>query len=79
MRAEFENIKVLGAMGVRVPRVVGYGEQRFCGAVINSYMLTEEIFGAMGVDFAVHQWVGEQPLEQPVTQRRANPVGRVGA
>ncbi|MFT5826711.1 MAG: hypothetical protein ACI8ZW_002225, partial [Yoonia sp.] len=64
MRAEFEKIKVLGAMGLRVPRVVGYGDQRFCGAVINTYMITKEISDAMGVDFIVHQWMGQQPKEQ---------------
>jgi hypothetical protein len=64
MRAEFEKIQFLGKIGLRVPRVVGYGDQRFCGAVINTYMITEEIPQAMGVDFIVHQWMRQQPVEQ---------------
>tara|TARA_B110000285_G_scaffold83054_1_gene95552 strand:+ start:960 stop:1934 length:975 start_codon:yes stop_codon:yes gene_type:complete len=64
MRAEFEKIQSLGQMGIQIPRVVGYGEQRFCGAVINTYMITEEIPNAMGVDFIVHQWMNEQPVDQ---------------
>ncbi len=64
MRAEFEKIQSLGKMGLRIPRVVGYGEQRFCGGVINTYMITEEIANAMGVDFIVHQWMDQQPVEQ---------------
>ncbi|CAA6692809.1 MULTISPECIES: lipopolysaccharide kinase InaA family protein [unclassified Lentimonas] len=64
MRAEFEKIQSLGKMGLRIPRVVGYGEQRFCGAVINTYMITEEIPDAMGVDFIVHKWMSDQPIEQ---------------
>jgi len=63
MRAEFEKIQSLGKMGLRIPQVVGYGEQRFCGAVINTYMITEEIPEAMGVDFVVHKWISEQPVE----------------
>lgn len=64
MRAEFEKIQAIGKMGLRIPRVVGYGDQRFCGAVINTYMITEEIPNAMGVDFIVHQWMNEQPVDQ---------------
>lgn len=64
MRAEFEKIQSLGRMGLRIPRVVGYGEQRFCGAVINTYMITEEIPNAMGVDTIVHQWMDTQPKDQ---------------
>ena len=64
MRAEFEKVQSLGKMGLRIPRLVGYGDQRFCGGVINTYMITEEIPDAMGVDFIVHQWMREQPVEQ---------------
>ncbi len=64
MRAEFENIKELGQMGLRIPRLVGYGEQRFCCGLINSYMITEEIPNAMGVDSLVHQWLGTQPQDK---------------
>ena len=64
MRAEFENIQYLGRIGVRIPRLVGYGEQRFCGGLVNTYMITEEIPNAMGVDSLVHQWLGKQPKDK---------------
>ena len=64
MRAEFENIQFLGRIGLNIPRLVGYGEQRFCGGLVNTYMITEEIPNAMGVDSLVHQWLGKQPKDK---------------
>ena len=64
MRAEFERVAELGRMGLRVPRLVAYGDQRLCGGVVNTFMITEEIPDAMGVDFVVHKWIGEHPPEQ---------------
>lgn len=61
VRTEYEKMEKLGEFGIRIPNLVAYGDQRFCCGVVNSFIITEEIPKAMGVDFAVGEWMGQQP------------------
>lgn len=61
VRAEYEKMEKLGEFGLRIPNLVAYGDQRFCCGVVNSFILTEEIPKAMGVDFVVGEWMEQQP------------------
>ncbi len=60
VRAEYENLEKLAGWGFRVPRLVAYGDHRFAGGVIHAFIITEEIPRAMGVDYLVHEWFGQQ-------------------
>lgn len=64
VRAEYEMMEKLGEYGLRIPKLVAYGDQRFCCGVVNSFIITEEIPKAMGVDFAVGEWMEQQSESQ---------------
>ncbi len=63
VRAEYENLQRLGECGLRIPRLVAYGDHRFAGGIIHAFIITEEIPKAMGVDYLVHEWFGQQTEE----------------
>jgi len=71
VKAEFEKMERLGEYGIRIPGLVAFGNQRFCGGVINSFIMTEEIPKAMGVDFVVGAWMEQQPKELHEIHREA--------
>lgn len=63
VRAEYENLERLAKCGLRTPQWVAYGDHRFAGAVINAFIITEEIPNAMGVDYLIHTWLAQQSAE----------------
>ena len=63
LRAEYENLQRLSEWGFRVPQVVAYGDHRFAGGVIHNFFITKEIPQAMGVDYLIHEWFGQQTEE----------------
>ena len=71
VRREYENMEILGELGIRIPSLVAYGEQRFLGGVTNSFIITEEIPKAMGVDFVVGGWMDQQPKEVRIAGKSA--------
>lgn len=64
VRSEYEKIEKLGEFGLRAPKLVAHGTQRFCCGVVNSFIMTEGIPNAMGVDFLVGTWMEQQPEAQ---------------
>ena len=63
LRTEYENLEKLTKCGLRTPELVAYGDHRFAGGVINSFIITKEIPQAMGVDYLAHEWLGQQTDE----------------
>ena len=63
VRAEYENLERLGECGLRIPQLVAYGDHRFAGGIIHAFIISEEIPKAMGVDYLVHEWFGQQSKE----------------
>lgn len=63
VRAEYENLEKLAECGLRVPRLVAFGDHRFAGGVIHAFIITEEIPQAMGVDYLAHEWFSKQTTE----------------
>jgi tRNA A-37 threonylcarbamoyl transferase component Bud32 len=63
VRAEYENLERLAECGLRIPQLVAYGDHRFAGGIIHAFIITEEIPKAMGVDYLVHEWFGQQTEE----------------
>ena len=63
VRAEYENLEKLAGCGLRVPRLVAYGDHRFAAGVIHAFIITEEIPQAMGVDYLAYEWFDQQPAE----------------
>ena len=63
VRAEYENLERLAKCGLRIPQLVAYGDHRFAGGIIHAFIITEEIPKAMGVDYLVHEWFGQQTEE----------------
>jgi tRNA A-37 threonylcarbamoyl transferase component Bud32 len=63
VRAEYENLERLGECGLRIPQLVAYGDHRFAGGIIHAFIISEEIPKAMGVDYLVHEWFGQQSEE----------------
>jgi len=63
LRTEYENLEKLAKCGLRTPELVAYGDHRFAGGVINSFIITKEIPQAMGVDYLAHEWLGQQTDE----------------
>jgi hypothetical protein len=49
LRTEYENLDKLAKCGLRTPELVAYGDHRFAGGVINSFIITKEIPQAMGL------------------------------
>lgn len=63
LRTEYENLDKLAKCGLRTSELVAYGDHRFAGGVINSFIITKEIPQAMGVDYLAHEWLGQQTDE----------------
>lgn len=63
VRAEYDNLERLAKCGLRIPQLVAYGDHRFAGGIIHAFIITEEIPKAMGVDYLVHEWFGQQAEE----------------
>jgi len=63
LRKEYENLEKLAKCRLRSPEMVAYGDHRFAGGVINSFIITKEIPQAMGVDYLANEWLGQQTDE----------------
>ena len=56
MKREFSKMKELDALGIPTLKLVAWGDQRFCAGVINTFMITEELPHATGVDSLATTW-----------------------
>lgn len=78
VRAEYENLEKLAECGLRVPRLVAFGDHRFAGGVIHAFIMTEEIPQAMGVDYLAHEWFNQQ-TEEACRQKKAELIREVAS
>jgi tRNA A-37 threonylcarbamoyl transferase component Bud32 len=60
-RAEYENLEKLAEYCIRTPQLVAWGDHRFASGVIHSFIMTEEIPQAMGLDTLFKAWITKQP------------------
>ena len=60
---EASNIEQLGSYGVSTPKVAAFGCQRFCGGVVKSFIITEAIPDAMGLNELIGSWIRRQPQQ----------------